>query len=64
MLEKVDLGRDDAGALRLRLVGVQNVDPSEEDIPLRVTNEAKGRETYHPNVILDLEYTVRMPKRR
>ena len=38
VLEKVDLGRDDAGALRLRLVGVKNVDPSEEDIPLRVTN--------------------------
>jgi hypothetical protein len=23
-----------------------------------------GRETYHPNVVLDLDYTVLMPKRR
>ena len=63
VLERIDLGRDDAGALRLRLVGVKNSDPREEDVPLRVKND-DGRESYHPNVVLDLDYTVLMPKRR
>ena len=63
VLERIDLGRDDAGALRLRLVGVKNSDPREEDVPLRVKND-DGRESYHPSVVLDLDYTVLMPKRR
>ena len=63
VLERIDLDRDDAGALRLRLVGVKNSDPREEDVPLRVKND-DGRESYHPNVVLDLDYTVLMPKRR
>jgi len=64
VLERIDLGRDDAGALRLRLVGVKNVDPSEEDVPLRVKDQEKGRELYNPNVVLDLDYTVLMPRKR
>jgi 2-methylfumaryl-CoA hydratase len=63
VLERIELGRADAGALRLRLVGVKNSDPREEDVPLRVKDDA-GRESYHPNVVLDLDYTVLMPKRR
>jgi len=62
VLERIDLGRPDAGALRLRLVGVKNLDPNEEDIPLRVADADSGREQYHPNVVLDLDYTVLMPK--
>ena len=57
VLERIELGRADAGALRLRMVGVKNVDPREEDVPLRVKGE-DGREGYHPNVVLDLDYTV------
>jgi 2-methylfumaryl-CoA hydratase len=63
VLERIDLGRDDCGALRLRLVGVKNTDPREEDVPLRVKG-GDGREAYHPNVVLDLDYTVLMPRRR
>ena len=63
VLERIDLGRDDAGALRLRLVGVKNSDPREEDVPLRVKRD-DGRESYHSNVVLDLDYTVLVPKRR
>ncbi len=63
VLERIDLGRDDAGALRLRLVGVKNRDPREEDVPLRVKKD-DGRESYLPNVVLDLDYTVLVPKRR
>jgi 2-methylfumaryl-CoA hydratase len=63
VLERIDLGRDDVGALRLRLIGVKNSDPRDEDVPLRVTKD-DGREAYHPNVVLDLDYTVLMPRRR
>ncbi len=64
VLERIDLGRPDAGALRLRLVGLKNLDPNEEDVPLRVQDAENGREQYHPNVVLDLDYTVLIPKRR
>ncbi|MEX2372441.1 MAG: MaoC family dehydratase, partial [Dehalococcoidia bacterium] len=63
VIEKIDLGRADAGALRLRLVGVKNSDPNTEEQPFKVTDEG-GRERYHPNVVLDLDYTVLMPRRR
>ena len=63
VLERIDLGRSDAGALRLRLVAVKNADPATEDQPFKVTGE-DGRERYHPNVVLDLDYTVLMPKAR
>lgn len=64
VLEKIDLGRVDAGALRLRLVGIKNLDPNDVDLPLRVTDPESGRESYHPNIVLDLDYTVLVPKRR
>lgn len=64
VLEQIDLGRPDCGALRLRLVGVKNLDPNEQEIPLRVRDPDSGRESYHPNVVLDLDYTVLMPRRR
>jgi 2-methylfumaryl-CoA hydratase len=62
VLERIDLGRPDAGALRLRLVATKNSDPNTEDQPFQVTDE-NGRERYHPNVVLDLDYTVLIPKR-
>ncbi len=62
VLERVELGRGDAGALRLRLVAAKNADPMTEDQPFRVTDE-RGRERYHPNIVLDLDYTVLIPKR-
>ena len=62
--ERIDLGRDDLGALRLRLVGVKNLDPSRESVQLKSKDAETGREQYHPNVVLDLDYTVLMPKRR
>jgi 2-methylfumaryl-CoA hydratase len=63
VLEKIEFGRNDCGALRLRLVGVKNIDPSIEDVPLRVTDADSGREVYNANVVLDLDYTVLMPRR-
>ena len=63
VLERIELGRDDCGALRLRLVAVKDADPASEDVPLKLAGE-DGRERYHPNVVLDLDYTVLMPKAR
>ncbi len=55
-------GRTDGGVLRLRLVAVKNADPTREELPLRVTGE-NGRESYHPNVVLDLDHLVLVPRR-
>ncbi len=56
VLETVAL-TDTVGALRLRTVATKNLDPSKEDIPLKVDNPKKpGRTMYHPNVVLDLDY--------
>ena len=63
VLERIDLGRGDAGALRLRLVGVKNLDPNQEAVELKTRDATSGREQYHANVVLDLDYTVLMPKR-
>jgi len=63
VLERIDLGRDDAGALRLRLVGVKNLDPSEQPIEAKMKDLHTGSESYHPSVVLDLDYTVLIPRR-
>jgi 2-methylfumaryl-CoA hydratase len=64
VLETADLAHEThAGGLRLRLVAVKNVDPTREDIPLRVRDEKTGREAYHPAVVLDLDYWLLMPRR-
>jgi len=48
--------RTDAGALRLRMVGIKNATPAE-------ITEIKTAGAYHPNVVLDLDYTVLMPRK-
>ncbi|MFP6556738.1 MaoC family dehydratase [Paraburkholderia sp. B3] len=54
-------GRADVGALRLRLVGVKNLAPAEvRNARIRHDNGAMG---WHPAVVLDLDYTVAMPRR-
>ena len=62
VLERIDLGRADAGALRLRLVAVKNVDPSARRGRAQDADE-DGRERYDPNVVLDLDYVALIPKR-
>ena len=53
-------GRKDVSALRLRLIGVK-------EKPLRFLSDAtsiiNGKQSYNPNVVLDLDYTVLMPRR-
>lgn len=51
-------GRSDLGALRLRLIGVKN-------LPAAAFASFKGADgAYDPRVVLDLDYTVYMPRRR
>ena len=55
VLEKAPLpGRDDAGALRLRLSAVKNVDPAREVFASRVVTD-KGEEA-DPRLVLELDY--------
>ncbi len=64
VIERIDLGRPDVGALRLRLVALKDLDPTKETIELKTPDTETGREQYHPNVVLDLDYTVLMVKKR
>jgi 2-methylfumaryl-CoA hydratase len=60
VLEKWELpGRIDLGALRLRMIGVKNLPAAELE---SVMVERDGRPKHHPNVVLDLDYTVLMPR--
>jgi 2-methylfumaryl-CoA hydratase len=61
VLERWELpGRTDLGALRLRLIGAKNLAAEKLDRP---QGEKDGKPQYHPNVVLDLDYTVLMPRR-
>jgi 2-methylfumaryl-CoA hydratase len=58
VLEKWPLpGRMDLGALRVRLIGLKNLPPAELD-----SASGPGGKP-HPNVVLDLDYPVLMPRR-
>ena len=48
--------RDDIGAIRLRMVGIKNMPASELET-------VKSNQAYHQNVVLDLDYTVAMPRK-
>ncbi len=61
ILERLELpGRTDLGALRLRTIGVKNME-SEKIADAKVEKDGKMR--YHENVVLDLDYTVLIPRR-
>ncbi len=60
VLEKWALpGRRDLGALRLRLLGLKNRPAA--DVPS--IPEENGQRRYPPEVVLDLDYTVLLPRR-
>ena len=58
VLETIDHKREDIGLLRLRTIAIKNQDPKEIDSP-------KGEDgKYLKNVVLDLDYTVIIPKKK
>ena len=62
ILEMADIpGNDQLGALRIRMIGVKNQNPAEEPVEIKI--EKDGKQKYHSNVVLDLDYWVAMPKR-
>jgi 2-methylfumaryl-CoA hydratase len=65
VLERAELpGRRDLGALRLRLVGVKNVDPRAEEVSLEVPGPAPGdKPAPDPRVVLILDYWGLIPRR-
>lgn len=61
VLDKWEIAdRTDIAALRLRMVAVKN---QTADSLGGTHIETDGKKTYHPNVVLDLDYTVLMPRR-
>jgi 2-methylfumaryl-CoA hydratase len=63
ILDKADLpGRTDCGALRVRLVGLKDVAATDAGFPLKVSKD--GRDAYHQNVVLDLDYWLLVPRRQ
>jgi hypothetical protein len=46
----------------VRLTAIKNADPTKESVPLKLSKD--GAEAYHPNVVLDLDYWLLMPKQR
>lgn len=61
VLDKHSLpNRSDVGALRLRMVGLKNT-PADALASTHIMDGEK--KTYHPNVVLDLDYTVLMPRK-
>lgn len=50
-------GREDVGALRLRLIGITNLAPPKLVSPIATETKVS------PNVVLDLDYTVLMPRK-
>lgn len=57
ILEKIEHKREDIGLLRVRTIALKNQNPKEIE-------NAKGEDgKYLPNVVLDLDYTVVIPKK-
>jgi len=62
VLDKSELpGRSDCGAIRVRLVALKDVQASAAGFPLKVDRD--GRQVYHKDVVLDLDYWLLVPKR-
>lgn len=58
VLETIDLGRPDCGALRLRLVGLRN----HPAVGFVDRETVEGETRFHPAVVLDFDYTVLVPR--
>jgi 2-methylfumaryl-CoA hydratase len=57
VIDKWEIANTSVGALRLRMVGIKNMASNE------MSTITTGQ-TYHQNVVLDLDYTVAMPRKK
>jgi 2-methylfumaryl-CoA hydratase len=53
-------GKKDFAALRLKTWGIKNLASASVITPVEIQGEKKS---FHPNVVLELDYTVLMPRR-
>jgi 2-methylfumaryl-CoA hydratase len=56
VLDQWTLPHPQLGALRLRMIGLKNIPPDHVE-------NIKTSQGYHPNVVLDLDYTVLIPRK-
>ena len=57
IIETIEVNREDIGLLRVRIIGLKNQTPKETPTP----KSEDGK--YLPNVVLDLDYTIVIPKK-
>ena len=60
VLERIDLGHPRVGALRLRVLGAKDHDDASQIV---FPAAGGGKPVHAPGVVLDLDYTVAIPKR-
>lgn len=64
IIDKKELpGIEGFGVLRIGLVALKNVDPTQKEMKLKFKDPEKEKEQYHPNVVLHLDYYALIPKR-
>jgi len=59
VLDKIELGAADLGGLRLRMIGVKDAASTSIAFP----DPRQGRPVHPPNVVLDLDYTIVIPRK-
>jgi 2-methylfumaryl-CoA hydratase len=59
VIDKFDFDSPHVGGLRLRMIGVKNARPESIEFP----DSELGKASYPSNVVLDLDYTIAIPKK-
>lgn len=59
VLDKIELDVSHVGALRLHMIGIKDATAASIVFP----DAAQGRQAYPPNVVLDLDYTIVIPRK-
>ena len=59
VLDKIELGVSHVGALRLRMIGIKDASAASIVFP----DAGHGRPSYPSSVVLDLDYTITIPKK-
>ena len=60
VVERIDLDHPHVGALRLRMIGAKDIDSASR---IAFPEGSGAKATYEPQIVLDLDYTVVVPRR-